>query len=160
MYLGPLVSNRFTLSAVPCVKVTLRVWQKLAYSMQCGKTEKKKTIRGEGGRGSHFGQGSQMWEQCPVTELSDAGFCSSFNFACIFEPHLSFSKSKYSMIVCMCLPAELHSSSHCLCLPLSFFPLLSPFLLSIHFFFFGVSWTQPLSNEAKCQPGRDKTPNS
>lgn len=27
-----------------------------------------------------------MWERCPVTELNDAGFCSSFNLACVRSP--------------------------------------------------------------------------
>lgn len=81
----------------------------------------RKKKRGEGWRGSHFGHSSQMWEQCPVTELRDAGFCSSFNLACVLSPTSCSPKSKYSMMVCMCLPAELHSSSHHLCLPLCFF---------------------------------------
>lgn len=62
---------------------------KLDYSRHCGKTEKNwegKKRWGEGGRGNHFGQSSQMWERCPVTELNDAGFCSSFNLACVRSP--------------------------------------------------------------------------
>lgn len=116
-------SQQVSLSATMLESLT-----KLAYSGPCGKTEKKlreKKIRREGGRGSHFGQSSQMWERCPVTQLNDAGFCSSFNLACTLSPtSLSLNPNTARWSACVCWQSYTPPITVCA---------LFPFLLSIHF---------------------------
>lgn len=134
---------------------------------QWKKIRGKKKKRGEGGRGSHFGQTSQMWEQCPVTELNDAGFCSSFNLACVLSPTShTLNPNTAWWSACVSRQSYIPPLTVCVCLSLSISLFFwvgggGMFFFSISHscfpFTFHISWTQPLSNEANCQSERKET---